>query len=389
MTEVRVFDSTPLEYYGGGEVVAISIARGLLAQGFEVNLVSDSSAGGVSRLPPERVVDLTKGLHHDKVPFCNYAARPLAGLFHRLPRISDLTPIGVNLILIHRLPPPKFLSCIQDSGSKVVFLVHGISLEEGAHSSVVFRGSKLGLKIYLRTQSARLNSGSIYFQVLTERLGAFLAREGIDPERICVIPNGLPLDEYRVAPSQYFDVIFLGRIERFVKGIDLLARILDRLDPVMPPDMTVTVVGSGADDAFLRRRAVSKWKSGRIRLRGFVSESEKKELLSRASVMLITSRAEAFSLAALEGLGSGVPVFSTPASGPMSVISRQPEFGKVLKPRPFEFLEAILVNYTAWRQDPRRYLDEREIRRKNACSLFCESKMVSSYASMISKIGEE
>jgi glycosyltransferase involved in cell wall biosynthesis len=141
-----------------------------------------------------------------------------------------------------------------------------------------------------------------------------LGRQGIDLERITVVPNGLdPRPPVRSTRSEQPRLVTLGRLvphKRVEHAIDALARLRDRW-----PDMTLDVVGEGWWDEQLRAYARECGVEHQVRFHGFVDEQTKHELLAQAWVHLCPSVKEGWGIVVIEAAGHGVPTVAYRSAG--------------------------------------------------------------------------
>ncbi|MEV5979763.1 glycosyltransferase [Streptomyces sp. NPDC052114] len=163
-------------------------------------------------------------------------------------------------------------------------------------------------------------------------VGARLHRWGVPRQRIRVVPNGIEADRFRFDPDARArtraqlgladEAFVVGGVGRLVAGkrFDVLLRAAAQL----PRDVVVLLVGSGPEEPELRRLAQRLGLGDRVR---FVGESTHDEgrsaheedgapknapdlpsLLSAMDVLGSPSPEEAFGLALVEGLASGLRV---------------------------------------------------------------------------------
>lgn len=94
------------------------------------------------------------------------------------------------------------------------------------------------------------------------------------------------------------------------KGLDVLIRALAEPSDVSLPLIVVGQSGWGGVDvmALAESHGLSQ---GRVRLLGRVSDADLAVVLSRATVLVVPSRAEGFGLPVLEGMAAGVPVVTS------------------------------------------------------------------------------
>jgi len=117
------------------------------------------------------------------------------------------------------------------------------------------------------------------------------------------------------ADSQPF-LLFIGRLDRFMKGLDLLVESFARLATRFP-DLTLVLAGRGdkANEDALRALAAARGVGDRVIIRKDIDDADKKDLLSRCLLFCSPSRFEGFGIAALEANAAGKAVVVSEASG--------------------------------------------------------------------------
>jgi glycosyltransferase involved in cell wall biosynthesis len=132
-----------------------------------------------------------------------------------------------------------------------------------------------------------------------------LAVEKYSQERSGAFARGHP----ELADSRI--VLYLGRIS-YTKGLDLLVRAFSQIAPRFA---NAHLVLAGPDYEGLGRVLVEMLRgcglTNRITFSGLLSDSEKIAALSDADVLVLPSYTEAFGIALLEGMASGLPVVVT------------------------------------------------------------------------------
>ncbi|MET7296714.1 glycosyltransferase [Streptomyces griseoloalbus] len=183
-------------------------------------------------------------------------------------------------------------------------------------------------------EGRRLTAGVRALYLASERLGSAtvavsptvadrLKRWGVPAPRIEVVPNGIDLDRFRFDPERRertrrrlglpegaFVVGGVGRLTRG-KRFDVLVHAL----ALLPRDHWLLLVGGGPEEHLLRRTAHEAGVAGRVLFTGerpcVPDGSPGPDLPSLTSAMDLfasPSAEEAFGLAAVEALASGLPV---------------------------------------------------------------------------------
>ncbi|GAA0492365.1 hypothetical protein Ade02nite_68990 [Paractinoplanes deccanensis] len=120
-----------------------------------------------------------------------------------------------------------------------------------------------------------------------------------------LVPNGVhrPVvaeDEFGAGGH----LLFLGRVDVQQKGLDLLLEALRRV----PAGMPLVIAGSGVPAEERRLRRLVEAAGADVTMAGRVTGAEKEKLIRSCAAMVVPSRFETFSLAALEAMAHGKPV---------------------------------------------------------------------------------
>jgi glycosyltransferase involved in cell wall biosynthesis len=297
---ISVYDHP--QYKGGGQRVADMIARRLVPH-FEVTIVTT----GRRRSTVER----------DGVRYRTLAltwAGPRAGqlLYHAwLPFAARLMS---HDLWIESFTPPFSTSLLPLFARKrVVGLAQSLSGEE--------MSARYGLPFYVIERFGLRFYRDIV--VLNDADGERVRQHS--PAAVQVIPNGVErtqLDERQLGRGEH--ILFLGRIDMWEKGLDLLCAAYRRSRPELP----LLVAGAGSQRDEQKLAALVAASGGDIRWTGHVTGERKQELLERSAFLVLPSRQETFGLSALEGMSCGKPVvhFDLPALRWMEGDVRVPPF---------------------------------------------------------------
>jgi glycosyltransferase involved in cell wall biosynthesis len=160
----------------------------------------------------------------------------------------------------------------------------------------------------------RILRGSTEVIVLGERWRAYVASLlRLSPERITVLPNGVPVPPEVPArsPGRCCELLFLGAVIE-PKGVDELLEALARL-PLSSPmaEWRLQVAGEG-DLARYRRLAEALGIADRVIFLAWVDEERVQQLLRSSDVLVLPSHFEGLSMAVLEAMSYGLAIVTTP-----------------------------------------------------------------------------
>lgn len=189
-------------------------------------------------------------------------------------------------------------------GTRVLYQVHGGSLP-----GVFFGPSRL-FKALLRRILALPHAIVVLAQ---SELAAY--RDFIPKQRVVLIPNAIDCAPYLAlqrqprAAGDPLELIFLGRLAR-EKG---LYELLQGLAIVRNENIAVrlTIVGSGAEEAQLRRAVAELELEDAVSFAGAMFGAAKLQLLGAADVLMLPSYSEGLPCALLEGMAAGAAVIAT------------------------------------------------------------------------------
>ncbi|MEV0901512.1 glycosyltransferase family 4 protein [Actinoplanes sp. NPDC049802] len=142
-----------------------------------------------------------------------------------------------------------------------------------------------------------------------------LAVLGVDAERVTIIHNGTP----EMTPAAPVDrtpepsLVVVGRLvphKRVEMALDAVAGLSGEF-----PGLTLTVAGQGWWEDELREYAVRLGIADRVRFAGFVTDEEKRRLMSRAWVALTPSLKEGWGLTIVEAGAVGTPNIAFKGAG--------------------------------------------------------------------------
>lgn len=173
--------------------------------------------------------------------------------------------------------------------------------------------------------------------------------DGTGAARVEEIPSGINLDDFPLAPPATGEtLLYVGRLAH-EKGVDLLLDAFGIARRVRP-GLSLLVVGEGSMGRRLKRQARASGIGEAITFVGAVPRGELPTLLAGCRAVVVPSRLEGLSTAAIEALGAGRPVVATRVGGLPSVLGERG--GVLVSPEDVPALADGLLEVTSRRWDP-------------------------------------
>lgn len=301
---ISSFDSPGNPHYNGGGAAVIAMMAARLARHYQVTVLTAGHRSGTW---------VNDGVHYRQLPIGWAGPRGGQLLFHAiLPFAARRIPHDV---WIESFTPPFSTSFVPIfSRKRVVGFAQGLPGRDmwGRYRLPFFLIERFGLRFY--DDIVVLNSADYT-----------LVRRYSPSATVRVIPNGIDLpsiDEAQIGRGEH--ILFLGRIDVWVKGLDLLLAAYQKSGI----DMPLLIAGSGTprDERWLNNLVGNA--DADVRWIGRVAGQRKQDLLVRSSFVVMPSRHETFGLTALEAMSFGKPVvhFDLPALRWMEGDMRVPSF---------------------------------------------------------------
>ena len=184
----------------------------------------------------------------------------------------------------------------------------------------IFSSGRLKKEIYWRFYERPMLRRAAAVQVLDRRHEQFLRSRGVQTPVIEVV-NGYVPEEVPDSSSLEWRtdgpirILFLGRIDRINKGVDLL---IDAFAPIANSNSQVYLTLQGPDhgDAAATRSQIERaGLSNRIDLPGPDFQTKPTELAARYDLFVLPSRFEGFGLSAMEAMLAARPVVISDIAG--------------------------------------------------------------------------
>ncbi|MDV5143792.1 glycosyltransferase family 4 protein [Streptomyces sp. SBC-4] len=279
---------------GGGAVVVGKVAR-RLAEDFRVTVVTAGRRAGTEYHDGIRYVRLPVGRAGPRagrlvfLVLLPFAARRIR---HDLWLESFTPPFSTGLLPLATRAPVVGID--QNRGADALWRRYRVPF---------FLAERLGLRRYRHLVAMNAADASA-IRRLSPRTDVQVIANGVEPR---------PLDESRLGRGQF--ILFVGRIDTWAKGLDLLVDAYDRAGA--PLELLLAGSGTPAEERRLAAlvAARTKGRAPRIHWVGRADEERKRQLLRDSAFLVMPSRHETFGLVALEGMAYGKPVlhFDLPA----------------------------------------------------------------------------
>jgi glycosyltransferase involved in cell wall biosynthesis len=131
---------------------------------------------------------------------------------------------------------------------------------------------------------------------------------------IHIVPNGLPADAFGGAPVGEPAGAVLTWVGRLVAH-KRAERVLDVARRLAASDVTIEVIGRGPELAPLADQVAARGLTGRVVLRGYLPEQDKRRAVAASRLHLNTSQGEGWGLCVLEAAALGVPTVAYDVDG--------------------------------------------------------------------------
>lgn len=386
MTAPRIclFTETYHPVVGGGETQAKALAEGLVANGFDVIVLtrrSDASFKKVERLGQVAVYRVPPvGREHLKkwgLMLTGFVALVRLRRQYDVLFVSGFRVIGVPAVVVSRLFGKScFLKADSPGEMSGDFFAPGMARIGLNANSALFR-----LFIAIRNRILRLVTG---FVAISTEIVNELTAHGVAPSKIAFIPNGVDMEVFHPVSSHTKEalrkrlalpldatfVTYTGRLVSY-KGLPFLLKVWKRLRQERN-GIRLLLIGAGSLDIHNCEQE----------LRDFVEDNDLhdsvlfagevrnvSQYLQASDVFVFLTEREAFGIALIEAMACGLPVISTSVGGVKDILEHRSN-GLVVQPGDFQQLLRALhtlitdsflssrLGEAAWRTVQNRYSTE-------------------------------
>lgn len=278
------FDDLESPYSGGQAVRTFEINRRLALRGHDITIVTLNYQGAIAKIKED--------LKYERIGWKKHFPFNLLSYFGSIPFL--IWKKRFDLIVEENVPPFNFGLSPLYTSKPVISQVQCLFDKTGPRK--FYKLFKLvenyGIKRYRN------------FIVLTESM-AQKVRKFNKTAHIEVIPNGInTLHPFTKEHKNY--LLFLGRIEFFQKGIDLLLESAKALQKKLP-EVKIIMAGDGLDSKRLQS-LIEKERLWNVQYIGKIAGEEKEKWIRESMMLLQPSRLEIFPFTMLEAASYGKPV---------------------------------------------------------------------------------
>ncbi|MBM2816659.1 MAG: hypothetical protein HW421_3421 [Ignavibacteria bacterium] len=283
---------------GGAEVHLHEIFKRIAAHGHSVTLFCCSFEGSLSEENIDGIRVIRKGgrsLFNFYVPawYKKYFSKQgYDVIIDDINKIPFYTPLYIKEPLI---------------GLSHHFFGKSIFREAGLISaSYVYFSEKLMDYIYKK----------IPFVVVSESTKSEFLERGYKPANFSIVGNAITQSEFPMAVGEKEEVpvvAYFGRLKKY-KSVDHLFYAFAKVSEKIP-EIKLYIMGRGSFQPELERLSVQLGISGKVTFFGFVSEEDKKSLLSKSWCMVNTSMKEGWGITNIEANACGTAVISSDVPG--------------------------------------------------------------------------
>jgi glycosyltransferase involved in cell wall biosynthesis len=295
----------------------VDLARGQAERGHDVGLIADSTSGGA------RADETLSHLAHDlalgisRFPFPRHlGAGDVGGVRHVAQRLARTQ---ADVVHGHGAKGGAYARLAAPRGIVRAYTPHGGSLH------YVWR-SPVGA-VYLGLERLLMPRGDLFLFESAYSFDVFRAKIGAPRAITRVVHNGLAEADFTLVEPAHdaTDLLFIGEL-RQIKGIDVLIDAVAALHRA-GRRITLTVVGSGPDEAALRARVTALGLASSVR---FLPAMPAHRAFALGRLMVVPSRSESLPYIILEAAGAGLPLIATAVGGIPEIFGS--ETGRLVPP---------------------------------------------------------
>ena len=293
--------------HGGDAAQMLELAAGMAARGKRVRIIVPGGRNTVEFA--ERCSE--RGVPVERSPLLRYKAKAFPQ--NPLELIRLFRSHRAHLIHFH-----TFDVCLSRLILLVMMLLKLPRAVATIHSPYSYHPGNARAKVWAKAVSSRFHrvicpsNHGLHTQI----------QFGVPPDRVLHIPNSVDVEHYRSGDGMRIRhelgldahvplAVFTSRLEAQKRPMDALEGFVRLISEV--PAAHLAFVGDGRLEGELRRYVATEGLTDRVHFAGY--RADVPDWLAAATVWLLPTEAENFSLAVLEALAAGCPILSTLCPG--------------------------------------------------------------------------
>ncbi|SFF60779.1 (1-_4)-alpha-D-glucan synthase (UDP-glucose) [Fontimonas thermophila] len=297
---ILILSDLPPFVLGGAERQVLLLAQAWQSAGHRVQVLAHRTPSGVHAGIPARHIPHLR--HAGRILRAVTFALGLALLLLRAQRRADLLYCRFFAEATWVCVVLKRLGLL-----RLPLVVTPAAAGEGRHADFARLRRLWGHRLLLRWARREVDA----FNAISEGIAQALAEAGLPVS--ARIPNGVRIDDDPVPEPAASYWLFVGRLTP-QKGVDVLLAALALLRG-QGQRLTLRIVGEGPAETALRDQCARLRLTDQVHFLGRLPHADILGLLPQARALVLPSRYEGLSNAALEALAAGTPVIATPCGG--------------------------------------------------------------------------
>lgn len=316
---------------GGVELHQYHLAQGLIRRGHKVIMITTTYGAR------QGVRYMTNGLkvyYCPEMPFIKGLALPVLFTFFPLFRHIAIRE-GIEIVHGHQTTATLAHNCImyaRTMGIKAIFTDHSLF----GFSD----GGAIHLNKLMKFSLSHANHVICVSHCSRENL---VLRACLDPSNVSVIPNAVDATKFMPDPTQAPDpnqkvnIVIVSRLV-YRKGVDLVVRVIPEICRRFPQVHWI-IGGDGNKRILIEEMREKHQLQDRVEVLGAIPHSEVRNVLVRGHLFLNCSLTEAFCIAILEAVSSGLFVVSTAVGGVPEILPDH--MIRFAQPNPEDIIEKL------------------------------------------------
>ncbi len=351
-----VFFCNNLTTFGGGERWALEVYN-LLKSKYKIKMFNPKSTSGEERVPLEQL----QKIYNFKKDIVNIDCFSISTSIFGKYKFNFLVPKN-PISLIKELKSADIIYTITSNplllfSAVLSAKIYNKKLIYGAHNHIFnelfINSNKVSIADKIRIKLYKSIIKQIkYFHVLNND-DAHIVSTFLPNSDKYLIPNFTYFKPGKISTSPHFNVLFLGRLTRHEKGIDLLYQIVEDIVS-KEKNCKFIIAGSNGDGEEIVKKMVSNFPKN-VNWVGFISGDKLEKLFLESNLLVFPSRIEVMPLSIIEAQSFGLPVVAFNIPGPDRMIKNK-ENGSLSKPFDIKHFEnSILWYFAKWKLNKEAY----------------------------------